>query len=80
MSATATRLAPAGTATRLQRLQRLIRAEFAEMPCMRLTDNQFRRLWNLTPAEAQVIMRQLVEIGYLVRFSDGQLGRAGASY
>lgn len=80
MSATATRQVTAGTATRLQRLERLIRAEFGEMPCMRLTDHQFRRLWNLTPGEAQAIVRQLVDVGFLVRFGDGQLGRAGASY
>jgi hypothetical protein len=53
------------------RMIRIIRAEFAEMPGMRLTRSQFARLWNLTAADRDQLLRHLVGTGYLVERGDG---------
>ena len=49
-----------------ERMLHIIRAEFAEMPGMRLTRAQFRRLWNLSEAECDRLLRHLIGAGYLV--------------
>lgn len=54
------------------------RAEFREMPGMCLTTAQAARLWQLTPAQAQELLRELVKAGFLVR-RDGQLYRLPSS-
>jgi hypothetical protein len=57
------------------RLVHAIRDEFAEMPCMRLTRAQFRRLWNLTAAECEDVVAHLTKTGFLAEGRDGRLGR-----
>ena len=54
------------------------RAEFREMPGMCLTAAQAARLWQLTPEQAQELLLDLVEAGFLVR-RDGQRYRLPSS-
>jgi hypothetical protein len=48
-----------------------IRMEFVEMPGMRLTRPQARRLWNLNQAACDELLDALVEEGFLKQTSDG---------
>jgi hypothetical protein len=48
-----------------------IRMEFIEMPGMRLTRPQARRLWNLSQAACDELLDALVEEGFLKQTSDG---------
>jgi len=57
-----------------------IQAEFAEMPCMRLTRAQFRRLWHLTPTESEHLVGDLIAIGFLTEDDRGQIGRRPERY
>lgn len=43
------------------------RAEFREMPGMCLTTAQAARLWQLSPAQAEELLSELVQAGFLVR-------------
>lgn len=54
------------------------RAEFREMPGMCLTTAQAARLWQLSPDEAQALLLELVQAGFLVR-RDGQRYRLPSS-
>jgi hypothetical protein len=58
----------------------LIDAEFREMPGMRLTTAQVRRLWNLSADECARVLNYLVKSGVLTRDEDGRFCRAGDSY
>jgi hypothetical protein len=61
-------------------LLRTIEGEFDEMPGMRLTEAQFRRLWALAPAECQHVTAQLVNSGILAREADGRYCRRETFY
>ncbi|HVL66950.1 MAG TPA: hypothetical protein VM364_06775 [Vicinamibacterales bacterium] len=50
----------------------LIHAEFREMPGMRLTEAQIRRLWHLTESECGAVLEHLVDGGRLVRDASGR--------
>jgi hypothetical protein len=52
-------------------LSQRIRAEYAEMPCLRLTLPQASRFWNEDREMCRVVLDQLVAEGFLV------LGRFG---
>ena len=54
------------------------RAEFREMPGMCLTTAQAARLWQLSPHQAEELLRKLVQAGFLVR-KDGQRYRLPSS-
>jgi hypothetical protein len=58
-----------------QELLRTIEGEFAEMPGMRLTEAQFRRLWALNPTECQRVTTVLVNNGVLARDAGGRYCR-----
>ena len=60
--------APIGPAVDL--LQR-IQCEFLEMPGLRLTERQARRLWNVDSVACAAILRILVDGGFLFRTPDG---------
>lgn len=75
MNATLTDLAP-----RVVNIVRLIDAEFDEMPGMRLTDAQVRRLWNTSHAECEQALRHLCEAHRLVRDRGGRYFRQGYGY
>jgi DNA-binding IclR family transcriptional regulator len=54
------------------------RAEFREMPGLCLTAAQAARLWQLRPDQAEQLLTELVQIGFLVR-RDGQRYRCPSS-
>ncbi len=53
-----------------------IRIEYTRMPGMRLTQPQFRRLWQLDAGACDEALRRLMEDGFLMQDSQGQLHRA----
>jgi hypothetical protein len=52
-----------------------IRGEFLEMPGLRLTEPQARRLWNLDAPSCSAMLSALVESGFLFRTRDGSFMR-----
>jgi hypothetical protein len=50
---------------RLHDLAWLVHAEFQEMPGMRLTLAQARRLWNLSPEDCAAVFEHLLSSGML---------------
>jgi hypothetical protein len=55
-------------------LARVIDAEFREMPGMRLTEAQVRRLWHLAHDECGAVLEYLVNCGQLLRDPGGRYG------
>ena len=53
-----------------------IRGEYREMPELRLTADQARRLFNLAPELCNALLEQLVLEGFLWRSPDGKYSRA----
>lgn len=53
----------------------VIRGEFREMPGMRLTRDQFRRLWNLTAAECDRVLTHLLQDDFLIEGPNGRFAR-----
>ena len=51
----------------------VVRREFNEMPGMRLTRAQIRRLWNLSSPECDEVVDALISDGFLVETSTGHL-------
>jgi hypothetical protein len=74
-SATQAGSAPASTLVPLEVLQR-VRAEFLEMPGLRLTRAQARRLWALDEALCDAILATLVETRFLVHSGNVAFRRA----
>jgi hypothetical protein len=56
----------------------MIRDEYEEMPDMRLTRLQFRRLWRLQDDVSAAAIAELVANGFLSLDSQGRIQRAGA--
>jgi hypothetical protein len=59
---------------------RLIGAEFDEMPGMRLTAAQVKRLWNLSEGECQQALDYLCVVGVLTRDAVGRYLRRDFDY
>jgi hypothetical protein len=57
----------------------LIEMEYQEMPDLKLTLGQARRLWDLPLDLCESALTVLVERGFLVRTSDGWFLRRGAT-
>jgi hypothetical protein len=57
-----------------------IHEDFEEMPCMRLTRAQFRRLWNLTAGDSDQLVRGLIASGFLSEDTEGRIGRPAEKY
>ena len=57
---------------RVANIARLIDAQFQEMPGMRLTEAQARRLWNLSQQDCAGALDHLREAGRLVRDHSGR--------
>jgi hypothetical protein len=55
-----------------------IQMEYVEMPELKLTGSQARRLWTLTPEICDVVLGSLVDAGFLTRGLDGTFRRTGA--
>jgi hypothetical protein len=54
---------------------RRIQCEFLEMPGLRLTEAQARRLWGLAVSECSLVLAALVDAGFLFRTRDGSFMR-----
>lgn len=52
-----------------------VRREFLEMPGLRLTEAQARRLWTLGASQCSEALDNLVDSGFLVRTPDGSVIR-----
>jgi hypothetical protein len=55
----------------LPELARRIRAEYLEMPGLRLTEAQARRIWGLDELRCRDVLRSLVETRFLRQTPDG---------
>jgi len=58
---------------------RRVKNEFLEMPGLRLTCAQARRLWCLEPEACDGLLRTLVETNFLFRTRDGAFMRVETS-
>jgi len=54
---------------------RRVQGEFLEMPGLRLTEAQARRLWNLDEASCGALLGALVDANFLFRTRDGAFMR-----
>jgi hypothetical protein len=54
---------------------RRVQGEFLEMPGLRLTEAQARRLWNLDEASCATVLGALIEANFLFRTRDGAFMR-----
>jgi len=54
---------------------RRVQGEFLEMPGLRLTEAQARRLWNLDTASCAALLSALVDAKFLFRTRDGAFMR-----
>jgi len=68
-------MTPERTGTTNEVLQR-VQCEFLEMPGLRLTEPQARRLWGLDPASCDALLGALVEAKFLFKTRDGAFMRA----
>jgi len=50
---------------------RRVRGEYLEMPGLRLTSEQARRLWRLDEPACSAVLDELVDAGFLSRTRDG---------
>jgi hypothetical protein len=66
--------APVQKGDPLEALVDIVCGEFNEMPGMRLTRTQFRRLWHLSDVECDSVLRRLISSGFLAE-SDRGIGR-----
>ncbi|MGE0448716.1 MAG: hypothetical protein AB7Q29_03945 [Vicinamibacterales bacterium] len=58
---------------------RRVRGEFLEMPGLRITEAQARRLWSLDSALCAKVLGDLVETGFLLKTRDGAFVRVDAA-
>ena len=63
------------TAVSTDDVLRRVKGEFLEMPGLRLTEPQARRLWGLDAASCGALLRTLVEAKFLFRTRDGAFMR-----
>jgi hypothetical protein len=59
----------------LEEVLRRVQGEFLEMPGLRLTEAQARRLWGLDPASCSALLEALVDAKFLFRTRDGAFMR-----
>jgi hypothetical protein len=64
----------------IQEVVRRIRGEFLEMPGLRLTRQQARRLWRLDETACDAVLGALVDARFLARTRDGAFVRQDSSY
>jgi hypothetical protein len=58
---------------------RRVKGEFLEMPGLRLTEAQARRLWDLDAAMCSAVLKSLVESNFLFCTRDGAFMRVDTS-
>ena len=59
---------------------RRVQGEFLEMPGLRLTEAQARRLWGLDAAACSALLGALVDAKFLFRTRDGAFMRVGVRH
>ena len=62
-----------------EEMLRRVRGEFLEMPGLRLTEPQARRLWGLDATSCDVLLGALVDAKFLFRTRDGAFMRVDHS-
>jgi hypothetical protein len=62
----------------LERLVYRVRAEFGEMPGLRLTPAQATRLWGMDEATCAAVIDRLIASAYLRWTASGAVTRAGS--
>ena len=63
----------------IQDVVRRVRGEFLEMPGLRLTPQQARRLWRLDETECRAVLGALVDARFLAKTRDGAFIRQDAN-
>ena len=63
----------------IQEVVSRIRGEFLEMPGLRLTSEQARRLWRLDETACEAVLGALVDARFLARTRDGAFVRQDGS-
>jgi len=63
------------TSRGIQEVVRRIRGEFLEMPGLRVTPQQARRLWRLDETACEAVLGALVDARFLARTRDGAFVR-----
>ena len=58
-----------------EQLLRRVTGEYLEMPGLRLTREQARRLWGLDDQTSTNLLDALVDLKFLIRHADGQYAR-----
>ena len=61
----------------IQDVVRRIRCEFLEMPGLRLTAQQARRMWRLDETACDAVLGALVDARFLAKTRDGAFVRPG---
>ena len=61
----------------IQDVVRRIRGEFLEMPGLRLTAQQARRMWRLDETACDAVLGALVDARFLAKTRDGAFMRPG---
>ena len=59
----------------IERVVRRLKSEFLEMPGLKLTEAQARRLWALDAASCSYVLDNLVKTNFLFRTADGAFMR-----
>ncbi len=70
---------PTATETPIRELLQRIRGEYLEMPGLRLTAEQARRLWSLDLHTCTRLLEALVDAKFLARTGDGKYFRLSTS-
>ena len=73
------RIIMAETNRGIQEVVRRVRGEFIEMPGLRLTPEQARRLWRLDELACDAVLGALVDARFLARTRDGAFVREDGS-
>ena len=68
-------MASESRATATEDVLRRVQGEFLEMPGLRLTEPQARRLWGLDAASCSALLGALVDAKFLFRTRDGAFMR-----
>ena len=63
----------------IDEMLRRVQGEFMEMPGLRLTEPQARRLWGLDEASCRTLLRVLVDAKFLLRTDNGAFMRLAES-
>lgn len=63
----------------LETIVQRVQGEYLEMPGLSLTETQAQRLWHLEPEACQLLLKALVESGFLRRTPRGGYVRANVS-